>query len=70
VFLPAGTPPEIGARLNAEINAALTSPEIIARVTQLGGETVHSTQAEFNQFYRAEIERWKDVVVRTKVKIE
>jgi tripartite-type tricarboxylate transporter receptor subunit TctC len=70
VFVPAGTPPEIGVRLNKEINTALTSPEIIARVSQLGGETVHTTQAEFNRFYRSEIERWKDIVVRAKVKVE
>jgi tripartite-type tricarboxylate transporter receptor subunit TctC len=69
-FLPAGTPAEIGDRLNKEINIALTSPDIVARVAQLGGEPARTTQAEFNLFYRSEIERWKDIVVRAKVKLE
>jgi tripartite-type tricarboxylate transporter receptor subunit TctC len=70
VFLPAGTPPEIGARLHKEVSIAMTDPTIIARVQQLGGEAVQTSQADFNKFYFAQIERWKDIVVRAKVKVE
>jgi tripartite-type tricarboxylate transporter receptor subunit TctC len=69
-FVAAGTPPDIVARLNTEINAALAASDVVARISQLGGEPSRSTVGGFNQLYRAEIERWKDVVVRAKVKVE
>jgi tripartite-type tricarboxylate transporter receptor subunit TctC len=70
VFLPAGTPPEIGQRLHKEVSAAMTDPVIIERVSQLGGEAVQTSQAEFTKFYFGEIERWKDIVTRANVKVE
>jgi tripartite-type tricarboxylate transporter receptor subunit TctC len=69
-FVPANTPAEVVARLNAEINAALASPDIVAKIEQLGGEASKLSVAEFSRYFRAEIERWKDVVVRAKVKVE
>jgi tripartite-type tricarboxylate transporter receptor subunit TctC len=70
VFVPAGTPADIVARLNSEINAALASADLVARITQLGGEPSRTSVAEFSKLYRSEIERWKDVVVRANVKVE
>ena len=70
VFLPAGAPADVAQRLHNEVGAAMTDPVIIERVSQLGGEAVQSTQAEFSRFYHAEIERWKDIVVRAKVKVD
>jgi tripartite-type tricarboxylate transporter receptor subunit TctC len=57
-------------RLNREINAALAAPDVVARIEQIGGEPVRQSSAEFNQYFRSEIARWKDVVVRAKVKVE
>ena len=34
------------------------------------GKAVQSIQAEFTKFYFAEIERWRDIVVRANVKVE
>jgi tripartite-type tricarboxylate transporter receptor subunit TctC len=70
VFVPAGTPADIVSRLNREINVALASPDIVARIAQLGAEPSKSTVAEFTRLYRGDIEKWKDVVVRGKVKVE
>ncbi|CAN5789069.1 tripartite tricarboxylate transporter substrate binding protein [soil metagenome] len=69
-FMAANTPPDIVARLNTEINAALRSPDVIAKIQQLGGEASQSSVAEFTKLYRSEIDRWTEVVVRSKVKIE
>lgn len=69
-FLPAGTPADIVERLNREINAALGAPDVVAKIEQIGGEPVRQSAAEFTQYFRAEIARWKDVVVRAKVKVE
>jgi tripartite-type tricarboxylate transporter receptor subunit TctC len=70
VFLPAGTPGDIVRILHKEVSIAMSDPVIIERVSQLGGEAVQTSQTEFSQFYRSEIERWKDIVVRAKVKVD
>jgi tripartite-type tricarboxylate transporter receptor subunit TctC len=69
-FLPANTPPEISARLNQEINNALTKPDVIAKIAQLGGEPAKMTVAEYTEFYRTEMARIKDIVVRAKIPVE
>ena len=70
VFLPAGTPMDIAQQLHKQVSAAMLDPTIIERVSQLGGEAAQSSQADFRQFYFAEVERWKDIVVRAKVKVD
>ena len=66
-FVAANTPPEITARLNAEINSALKAPDVVAKIVQLGGEPANMTVAQYTEFYRAEMARIKDVVVRAKI---
>jgi tripartite-type tricarboxylate transporter receptor subunit TctC len=70
VFVPTGTPADIVARLNSEINAALASADIAAKIVQLGGEASRTSVAEFTKLHRSEIARWKDVVQRGNVKVE
>src|SRR6476469_8664546 len=49
VGAPAKTPPEIIAKLNAEINAVLAEPAITARRIDLGGEPLISTPEAFGK---------------------
>jgi tripartite-type tricarboxylate transporter receptor subunit TctC len=70
VFAAAGTPPDIVNRISSEIRASVASPEISARIIQLGGEPTPTSAAEFTALVRAEIAHWKDVVVRAKIKVE
>ncbi len=70
VFVAAGTPPDIVERISKEIRASVTSPEISARIIQLGGEPTPTTPAEFSALVRAEVAQWKDVVARAKIKLE
>lgn len=67
IFAPIGTPPDVVARLNEEINRALASPDVIAKLAQMGAETTPGTPNAFGQFFRSEIARWKDVIVRAKI---
>ena len=62
VIAPAGTPPAIVGRLNAELNKASQSPEIIERIAPDGGEPVGSTPEQFGRHIAAEIARWRKVV--------
>jgi tripartite-type tricarboxylate transporter receptor subunit TctC len=59
---PAGTPPEIVAKLNALVNEALADPKMKARLEELGGILMPGTPAEFGAFVKAETEKWAKVV--------
>src|SRR6267143_2133739 len=58
----AGTPPEIVARLQAEVGKALRLPEVRERLAALGAEPVGSTPDEFGAFLRAEMTRWGRII--------
>ena len=62
LFAVAGTPPEIVARLHAEVAKALRLPEARERLAGLGAEPVGSSPAEFAAFVRAEHARWGRVI--------
>jgi tripartite-type tricarboxylate transporter receptor subunit TctC len=66
-FVPAATPPNIVRRLNAAMNRAVMSPDVVDRLALLGAEPVALSVEAFSQFYRSELVRWKDVVSRAKI---
>ena len=61
-FTPAGVPPEIVNRLNAEINRALELPDIREKYAQQGLESRRNTVAEFAGFIREEVPKWAKAV--------
>ena len=62
VWAPAGVPADIVEKLNAAINAALQSHEMIASMKQLGFESRIGSPQDFAAFVAAEIPRWTAVV--------
>jgi tripartite-type tricarboxylate transporter receptor subunit TctC len=59
---PAGTPADIIARLNNEINAALADPTVKARMTDAGGVVLPGSPADFGKLIADETEKWPKVV--------
>ncbi len=59
---PKDTPPEIIARLNTELNAALADPKMKARIADLGGEPMPLSTAEFGKLIANETEKWGKVI--------
>ena len=59
---PARTPPEIIATLNAAVVSGLKRPEIASRVRELGYAIVAGTPADFADFIRTDIEKWRRIV--------
>jgi tripartite-type tricarboxylate transporter receptor subunit TctC len=59
---PSKTPVEIINKLNSTINAALTDPQIKKRLSDLGGEPMPMTPAEFGKFIADETEKWAKVI--------
>jgi len=59
---PAGTPADIIATLNAEMNKALAQPRLMQIMKTQGAEILGGSAAQFGEFIAAEIERWAPVV--------
>jgi tripartite-type tricarboxylate transporter receptor subunit TctC len=68
VFVPAGTPLAIGARLNAEINRALVDPAIRESLLQAAQEPIGGSEAQFSRHVRAEYERYERLVKELNIK--
>ena len=61
VMAPAGTPPAIINRLNAEILKILKIPEVSEKLKGFGAETVGSTPKQFDAYVKSEIAKWGKV---------
>lgn len=61
-FAPAGTPPDVINKLNAAINKAMASAEVVDRFAQLGMASAPNSAAEFGAFLKAEVPKWAAVV--------
>jgi len=59
---PAGTPPDVLARIHASATAALKSPEVIEQYAKVSGIPFPSTPAEYAAFIDAEQAKWGPVV--------
>ncbi len=70
MLVPAGTPKEIVARLNAEGRKALADPEVRGKLAAQGFEVVGSTPGEFLAFARAESEKWARVIRDYNIRVE
>ena len=59
---PAGTPPEIVARLHTEVLKAMRLPVVIEKLSAIGMDNVTSaTPEEFTQMIQRETRRWPDL---------
>jgi tripartite-type tricarboxylate transporter receptor subunit TctC len=62
VCAPAGVPAALLDKLNADLHSILRIPEIEQRLTELGMPPAPTSREEFDQFIRAEIARWAQVI--------
>ena len=68
---PAGTPPDVVAKLNAAIREAVASKELRQKMINLGFEPdAMKSPAESAQFVRSEMNKWGKVVRERNIKVE
>ena len=70
VLAPAGTPAEVIARLNGEINKLLATSDMQSRLATVGFEPVGGSVAEAAGYLKTELTRWAKVVKETGVRAE
>jgi len=68
--MPAGTPREIIARMNAEGQKAAKAPEFIKRMIDLGYEIVGGTPEQMAAMIQDEIRRWGPIVKASGAKVD
>ena len=62
IGMPRGTPREIVDKVNAEVNRALSDPEMQKRLADLGGKPIPGTPDDFGRVVASEVEKWGKVV--------
>ncbi len=70
LLAPKGTPVAIVERLQRELKAVLATPEVSTYMNEAGIESVGSTPAEMDAYFREERDRWARIVKETGAKID
>jgi len=69
-FAPASIDPALGARIARDVEAVLKQPETRANLAKAGVALFEDNQANFRKFFHADIEKWKNLVQSTHLKLE
>jgi tripartite-type tricarboxylate transporter receptor subunit TctC len=67
---PAKMPPEIVAKLQADLKAALQDPTVVATLDKLGATPLGSTAAEFDAYMHAEATKWEPVLKAANIRAQ
>ncbi|HWI13144.1 MAG TPA: tripartite tricarboxylate transporter substrate binding protein [Burkholderiales bacterium] len=70
MFMPAGTPADVIAKLHAEIVKALKSPDVLEFMSKEGGEPVASTPEELAAYFKREVEKYAKVIKAGNIRVE
>jgi len=68
LMAPAGTPPEVLRRINADVAKLLASPDVRERLLADGQEPGGGSIADFDKFVRDEIAKYGRVIAAAKIK--
>ncbi|HZN24895.1 MAG TPA: tripartite tricarboxylate transporter substrate binding protein [Burkholderiales bacterium] len=70
VVVPAGTPKAVITRVNAELNNALKSPELVKMLNAQTAEAVGGTPEAFGKVIRADYAKWAKVVKQSGARVD
>ncbi|MDB5924330.1 MAG: hypothetical protein JWN13_3266 [Betaproteobacteria bacterium] len=70
MFITAGTPKDVIAKLSTEIVKVLQVPDMREAITKDGAEPVGSTPAELGAYFRREVEKYAKVIRAANVQVE
>jgi tripartite-type tricarboxylate transporter receptor subunit TctC len=70
MFAPAGLPRDLTMKLNKDIAAVLTTPEMTKRLASLGADPAPMSPEDFGRFEREEIAKWAQVVKESGARVD
>lgn len=70
LFAPAGTPPDIIARLAEAVHKALSAPELRKQLEARGAEAATSSPTALASFVGSELQRWGEAVKRSGASVD
>ncbi|MEP6655681.1 MAG: tripartite tricarboxylate transporter substrate binding protein [Betaproteobacteria bacterium] len=70
IVAPAGTPTEVIARLQRELEKALRAPDVREKLGGLGAEPIGNSPAEFDAMIRSETAKWRKIVKDAEITAE
>ena len=62
LFVPAATPGDVVAKINAAVNEIMRNPDMKARIIEQGFQPAPMSAGETQKFVRADVERWAKVI--------
>jgi len=69
LYAPKGTPADVIAKLNLELQAFLSMPETQAKLHSMGYEPGGGTPADLAAFTRSEREKWRPIIEKAGLKV-
>jgi tripartite-type tricarboxylate transporter receptor subunit TctC len=70
VMVPAATPKPVIARLNAEMNAILKQPDVVAKMHASGFDLIGGTPEDFGNLVKRETETWAPIIRKLGLKVD
>jgi len=70
MFMPAGVPPAVAAKLTQALNTALAAPEVKERITSVGGEPFTGGTPEVKKFIDLQVQRMGKVMREGNIRAE
>ena len=62
LFAPGNTPPDVVARLSAELRRIIDNPDVKARLASVGFEAFSSTPEELGDYVRVQLAKWTKMI--------
>ena len=70
IVAKSGTPPDVIAKVQADMAEALRQPDIVKKLADLGLEPVGDTPKEFGAVIQAESRKWGDIVKKANIHVD
>ena len=70
ILVPAGTPKPVITKLNAEINAILKQPDVVAKMNAQGFDLIGGTPEDLGNLIRRESDTWAPVIRKLGLKVD
>ena len=70
LYAPKGTPPAILEKINKDVVEVLKTPEIRKRISDAGADPVGNSREDFEKFWKAEMEKYAQIIKESGAKVD